>query len=85
MLEIANANKEGLNNDEDNQELSSNNEEILTITKGKGKGKGKAVKESLKEQSNRVKGLLYKLVDAIVERLQISSPLALCSIVYQIP
>jgi len=49
MLEIANANKEGLNNDEDNQELSSNNEEILTITKGKGKGKGKAVKESLKE------------------------------------
>ena len=37
-----------------NQELSSKNKEILTITKGKskGKGKGKVVKESLKEYSN---------------------------------
>jgi hypothetical protein len=50
MLEITEANKEGLNDDEDmDQELSSNNEEIPAITKGKGKGKGKVVEESLEE------------------------------------
>ena len=53
MLKITKANKEGLNEDKDiDQELSSKDKEIPTITKSKGKGKSKVVKESLEEQSN---------------------------------
>jgi hypothetical protein len=66
ILEIAQANKEGEGNNE-NKVKEITEEEVIPPVKNK--GKGKAVDKSVKEWADRVKGLLYKLVNTVIKRL----------------
>jgi hypothetical protein len=66
ILEIAQANKEGEGNNENKVKEISKEEVIPPV---KNKGKGKAVNKSVKEWADRVKGLLYKLVNTIIKCL----------------
>jgi hypothetical protein len=61
MLEIADSNSES-------GEAEGGESSLKAKEKGKGKGK-RAADEEVEDWSDRVKGILYELVDAIAERI----------------